>query len=103
MIIKAKLVAKDEILNGYSTYVFECLDEEIRRETKFLMCTRFPNWEHKSISLEDKGFLNFEERKAGIDQWYDIDTKTWNTFNYDLVQFIKFIPLKEKIDEEYII
>ena len=102
MVIKAKLVAKDEVLSGYSTYVFECLDEEVRKETKYLMCTRFPHWETPRIEINTEGFLHFEEREAGEDKWYDKQSKEWYSFNYDMIQFIRFVEIPKKEDNEYI-
>lgn len=102
MVLKAKLVAKDEVLNGYSTYVFECLDKEIRQETKYCMCTRFPNWDAARINIGDEGFLHVEERQAGKDQWYDQQSQQWYSFNYDMIQFIRFIELPKQKDHEYI-
>lgn len=102
MVIKGKLIAQDEVLSGYSTYVFECLDEEVRKETKYLMCTRFPNWNTKPLKIGDEGFLQFEEREAGKDKWYDINTEKWYQFNYNMVQFINFIDMPKKSDNVYI-
>lgn len=102
MVVKAKLVAQDEVLSGYSTYVFECLDEEVRKETKYILCTRFPNWDHKRLNIEDEGFLYFEEREAGKDKWYDRNLNQWYSFNYDMVQFMRFIDIPKKSDHKYI-
>lgn len=102
MVIKAKLVAQDEVLNGYSTYVFECLDDEIKKESPYCMCVRFPHWDHKRLKIGEEGYLHFEEREAGKDKWYDIKTNEWYSFNYDMVQFIRFIDIPKKKDNEYI-
>lgn len=102
MVVRAKLVAQDQDLCGYSTYVFECLDDEIIKQTKYLMCTRFPNWDHRALNIGDTGFLHFEEREAGRDKWYDIQTQQYYTFNYDIVQFIKLIEIPKTEDNEYI-
>lgn len=102
MVVKAKLVAKDEVINGYSTYVFECLDDEIREQTKYIMCTRFPNWDAAKINLDSEGFLHFEEREAGKDQWYNQETQQWHSFSYNMIQFMRFIEFQKKKDNEYI-
>lgn len=99
MVVLAKLVAKQEDSMGYVTYVFECLDEEVIKETKYIMCTRFPNWDHRKIELDEIGYLNFFEIQAGIDKWFD-GTKMI-PYNYSNIQFIKFIAKKDQ--NKYII
>ena len=95
MTILAKLLASQEDGLGYKTYVFECLDEDIRKETKYLMCTRFPKWEAREIEIGEIGYLQFIEIKAGMDKWYD--GKEMIPYRYNTIQFIKFIEKpKEK-------
>lgn len=81
---------------GYVTYVFECLDKEIIKETKYIMCTRFPNWDHRKIELDEIGYLNFFEIRAGIDKWFDGSKMI--PYNYSNIQFIKFVAKKDKND-----
>ena len=69
MTILAKLLASEEDTLGYITYVFECLDEDIIKETKYIMCVRYPNWDHRKIEIGEVGFLNFLEIRAGMDKW----------------------------------
>lgn len=88
MTILCRLVAKEEDPLGYITYVFECLDETVR-DSKYVMCTRYPNWDHKAIELGETGYLNFVEIVAGIDKWYDGNSMI--PYKYNGVQFIKFI------------
>lgn len=102
MVIKAKLVAQDEVLSGYSTYVFENLDRDNYPDDKYVLTTRFPNWEHKRLNIGDEGFLQFEEREAGKDTWYDVKTNNHYSFNYNMIQFIRFIDIPKKKDNEYI-
>lgn len=99
MTILAKLVAKCDDTLGYITYVFECLDEEIRTQTKYIMCTRFPNWEHKPVNIDDKGYLNFREVQAGIDKWFDGNNMI--PYKYTGIHFIKFIEKPESKSYEY--
>ena len=40
MTVLAKLLASEEDAFGYITYVFECLDEDVIKETRYIMCTR---------------------------------------------------------------
>ena len=71
MTVLARLVASEEDTLGYITHVFECLDEEIVKETRYVMCTQFPNWDHRKIDLGEVGYLNFFEVQAVIDKWFD--------------------------------
>lgn len=100
MIILAKLLVKEIDTLGYVTYVFECLDKEVRKETKYMMCTRFKNWDHRCIDIGEIGYLNFIEIKAGIDKWFD--GKELIPYNYNNVQFIKFIEKPKENHQEFI-
>lgn len=100
MTILAKLLAKEKDIMGYITYVFECIDNDVSKETRYVMCTRFPNWEHRAIEIGEIGFLNFVELRAGIDKWFDGEKMI--PYNYNNIQFIKFIQKKEKKEHKFI-
>lgn len=89
MTVLAKLVAREEDTCNYITYVFECLDKDMIKETRYIMCTRYPNWDHRSIEIGEVGFLNFIEVRAGVDTWFD--GKNMIPYRYNNIQFIKFI------------
>lgn len=93
MIVLAKLLVKETDPQNYTTYVFQCLDEEIAKDTKYIMCTRWPNWDHRRIEIGEVGYLSVTEIRAGIDQWYD-GTKMI-PYNYSNIQFNKFIEKKQ--------
>lgn len=101
MTVLAELVAKESDTLGYTTYVFKCLDEEIIKSTKYIMCTRYPNWNHRIIQIGEVGYLNFEEVRAGIDKWFDGSNMI--PYNYNAVQFIKFIQKTNSDNYEFII
>lgn len=101
MTILARLVAKEVDTLGYVTYVFECLDEEILKDTKYVMCTRYPNWNHRMIDIDEVGYLNFFEIRAGVDKW--VDGEKMIPYNYSGIQFDKFVSKpKEKDKNKYI-
>ena len=101
MTILARLVAKEADALGYITYVFECLDEEIFKDTKYVMCTRYPNWNHRTIDIDEVGYLNFFEIRAGIDKWFDGEKMI--PYNYSGIQFDKFVSRpKEKDKNKYV-
>lgn len=101
MTVLAKLVAKAEDSQGYINYVFENLEEDVRKETRYILCTRFPNWDHRTIELEEIGFLNFIEIRAGITKWFNGNDMV--PYNYSLIQFIKFIKKPTDKTNEFIV
>ena len=38
--VLAKLVAKEKDVLGYITYVFECLDVDVAKDSRYIMCAR---------------------------------------------------------------
>ena len=103
MTVLAELVAGEEDIAGYINYVFEILErEEISRlGTKYILCTRYPNWNHRKIEIGEIGYLDFTEIQAGLTKWYDGEKMI--SYNYNGIQFNKFIPKPNKKDKnEYI-
>lgn len=100
MTILAKLIASETDGLGYTTYVFECLDEEISKLSKYCMCTRFPNWEHRNLDLGEIGYLDFTEVRGGIDKYYDGNDMI--PYRYNGIHFQKFIKKPEEKDFKYI-
>ena len=96
----AELEAKMTDGQGYTTYVFKTLDKTTRKETEYIMCTRFPNWEHGVIDIGDVGFLEFLEIRAGKDKWFD--GEKFVSYNKNMIQFIKFLKKKEKKDHKFV-
>lgn len=100
MTVLACLVAKEIDTLGYITYVFECLDDNVIENSKYIMCTRYPNWDHRKINIGEIGYLNFVEIRAGIDKWFN--GKDMIPYNYNGIQFIKFVKRVESQEHEYI-
>lgn len=98
MTVLAKLIVSKTDTLGYINYVFEVLEEEEinRLGTKYILTTRFPNWDHCEIKMGEIGFLTFIERRAGHDKWFDGEKMI--PYYYSLIQFIKFIE-KPKSNE----
>lgn len=90
-------MAKESDPFGYVTYVFELLDkEEIERlDTKYIMCTRWPNWDHRELKLFEEGYLSFKVMQAGIDKWFD--GSNFVPYKYTNIQFERFL---EKLGDE---
>ena len=99
----AKLVAKQIDIGEYVTYAFEVVEEEERKRlsTKYIMCTRYPNWNHGTIDEGEVGYLDFEEVRAGIDKWFD--GKDFIPYRYDDIQFIRFIEKPKTSPNKFVI
>lgn len=82
---------------GYITYVFKNLDEcDILH--KYLMCIRFPNWDCATLSVGDRGFVEYREVYGGIDKWYDKASDTFVPYKFTDIHFLDFIFDKKKQD-----
>ena len=90
--VKAKLLAKHTDLYHYTTYAFQNVDNR-----EYILCTRFPNWEHESITIGTIGILEFREVLAGKDSWYD--GCEFIPYNYTGWHFIKFVPIREEQED----
>lgn len=95
MVIFGRLVAYHSDFGGYITYVFQNLDK-CTPSLKYVMCTRWPNWDCDTLQLGDEGYLHYEERRAGIDEWWD--GNQFIKYKYDNLQFVKFVPKAVKED-----
>lgn len=95
MTVLAQLVASNRDSGGYITYVFKCLED-----SEYIMCTRFPNWDHRKINIGDKGFLSFLEIRAGIDTWFD--GREMIPYKYNNIQFLKFVDIPEHPESSYV-
>lgn len=100
MVALVKLVAKVTDSCDYTTYVFKCLEDYMIKQTHYIMCTRFPNWDSGEIKIGDIGYLEFVEIRAGIDKWFD--GKDFIPYNYNNIQFLKFVLKPEFENHEYV-
>ena len=85
---------------GYINYVFEdleCIDPDYR----FIMCVRFPNWNQGAFNYGDEGFVTVRYVFEGTDKWFD--GKDFIPYKDTNIIFMKFIPLKSKVDTSEII
>lgn len=98
--IYCKLVAKEHDLNGYTTYVFQNL-EDAPFGHKYCMCTRWPNWEHRNIEINESGYLTYKEVIAGQDTWWD--GSKFIPYNYTNIIFIKFVKKIDNYEKDIII
>ena len=99
------LVKVEAILHeptGYTTYIFKNLDESASFLYKYVMCTRYPNWEHRGLKIDEEGFLTYQPVNEGIDKWFD----GYNLvpYKFSANRFINFInkPNEKLTDNKYI-
>lgn len=93
------LVGKRKHPLGYTTYVFQQL-EECSKDDKYIMCIRYPNWNCKDLKIGDKGFVSVLDIKAGEDTWFDGIKMV--PYKYTNIQFMSFIDWPEDENKEYI-
>lgn len=98
-VVFCKLIAFEKDLGGYTTLVFETLDDSF--SNKYIMCVMYPNWNQKNMEIGQEGFLKFIEVIAGVDKWFD--GNKFIPYNYSNWQFLKFIEKPNQITTELII
>ena len=93
---RVKLLCQETDTLDYTTYVFEVLDiDEINRlGYKYIMCTRWPNWNHRELSNGEEGYLHYFIILAGVDKWFD--GKEFIPYKCSTYQFDKFISKQPK-------
>lgn len=89
-----KLLAQESDHFGYITYIFERLEAESLLD-KYIMCVRYPNWQHKELTVGDIGYVETAEIFAGTDKWFDGNKMI--PYHYTTIQFIKFIEKPKEI------
>lgn len=97
-IIHGKLIAQKDNFGEYITYVFLNLDSTEVLD-KYLMCTRFPNWESPFVEVGDTGYVKYREVFGGIDEWYDKLTDELVKYKYTDIHFLDFVYDTKKEDE----
>ena len=72
-VLHAELLEAVRDVEGYVTYVFQILDQQRTYlvSTDYLMCVRYPNWDHQEVNIGDKGYLEVKEVVGGKDQWFN--------------------------------
>lgn len=99
--VEAKLLCQECDSLGYTTYVFELIDpKDIQLfGVKYVMCTRWPNWDHRALLNGEEGFLSFTEILAGKSQWFD--GNSMNFYKYSCIQFNRFIKKQSDMKKEF--
>ena len=97
-IVKCKVVAIEHDILDYHILVFKNLENSPPFGHSYIMVTVFPNWQSRIPDLNEKGYLEYIEVTAGDDKWYDKMDGTFKPYNYNFIQFLKFITHKETDD-----
>ena len=82
-----KLVAVKEGL--YSMYVFKDLDT-----SKYIMCTKLPNWNMPNIAIGEEGFIKYQEVMAG-QEYYNPSSEQTEKYKYSNLYLISYINKSE--------
>lgn len=85
---------------GYVSFVFEDLEYQ-NLNFKYRTLIKFPNWNYNAFNIGDEGFVTFKIVREGIDEWYD--GSKFIKYNNDNFIFLKFIPIKPKVETTEII
>ena len=101
--VRCKLLVKEQDLLDYQTLVFENLEPNPPFGKHYIMCVRFPNWNHRDVEEGEIGFLTYNEVIAGRDGWYDSSTGNIVPYNYSNLIFIKFVKEVDNSKKDIII
>lgn len=83
-------------INQYIEIVVEDLNRIAIDDLKYVTIVQLPNWDSFSIfEIEDIGYLQFQYVEGGITQWFNKDSKDFETYNYSNNYFISFIKQKD--------
>lgn len=102
MVIYCKVLAKEKDLFGYTTIVVQNL-ENAPFGYKYVMATICPNWESRVPEIGEVGYLEYSENRAGEDKWFDRVSNSFVPYNYNMIQFLKFILKKSDNSKDIII
>lgn len=93
------LLAKLEVLQydgNYTLYVFRNLESD-KWDNKYILCTRYPRWEHRQLEVGEIGYVSFTVIEAG-EKYYNRLTGQNDVYNFTHIRFDKFIKKPEDED-----
>ena len=101
--LRCELVAKENDLLDYQNLVFKNLEPNPPFGKRYILCVRFPNWQHRELEIGEIGFLTYNEVIAGKDGWYDSESGNIIPYNYSNLIFIKFVKEVDSTKKDIII
>lgn len=99
--VKVKLIASNEDVNGYTTYVFKNL-EPTDWLNEYIMCVKYPNWEGKLPEKNIVGYLQYTYIYAGTPYYNRLLDKE-DRYQFSHIRFDKFVPEEKEIDNTIVI
>ena len=94
--IKCELIAKEDDILDYHTLVFKTHEPNTPFGHSYIMLTVFPNWQSPIPSMDEIGYLMYDEVVGGVDTYYDRNTDSIVKYNFSNLIFKKFV--KERAD-----
>lgn len=101
--VYCQLIATEDDILGYITYVFKNLESSVPFGHKYIMVTRLPNWQHRDIEINEIGYLSYKEVIAGKDSWFCQETGQMVPYNYTNIYFVKFIKQQDNSKKDILI
>lgn len=101
--VKCKLVASQCDILDYKTLVFKILEENCPFGHTYCMVTVFPNWQSTIPDNGDIGYLEYDEVRAGIDEYYDRNIDSIIKYNFSNLIFKKFVKEVDSSNKDIII
>ena len=102
-VVKSKLIALENDILDYHTLVFKVLENNPPFGHSYVMVTVFPNWQSSMPSMEEVGYLMYDEVIAGIDTYYDRSTDSIVKYNFSNLIFKKFVKEKDNYNKDIIL
>ena len=102
-VVKSKLIALENDILDYHTLVFKVLENNPPFGHSYVMVTVFPNWQSSMPSMEEVGYLMYDEVIAGIDTYYNRNTDSIVKYNFSNLIFKKFVKEKDNYNKDIIL
>ena len=102
-VVKSKLIALEHDILDYHTLVFKVLENNLPFGHSYLMVTVFPNWQTPIPSLEEVGYLMYDQVIGGLDTYYDRSTDSIVKYNFSNLIFKKFVKEVDSYNKDIIL
>lgn len=86
---------------NYILYIVENLNYN-KWDNQYLLCVRYPNWEHRDLKENEIGYLTYTPIKAGETYLNNI-TGNMDTYKYSHIRFDKFLDINNEEDNTIVI
>lgn len=86
---------------NYILYIVENLNYN-SWDNQYLLCVRYPNWEHRTLKEGETGYLTYTTIKSGEAYLSNI-TGNIEYYKHSHIRFDKFIEIKNNLEDNTII